>query len=70
MKYNKIFADSDTYQTKIKKKSVFSEFIFYLKLIRIVLVSGIRANKGKYDKHGWVKDSIEILENLEKAGKV
>lgn len=68
MSYKKVFANSDTYQTKNKKKSFLSEFFFYQKLIRIVLVSGIRANKGKYDKHNWANDSIAILENLEKAG--
>lgn len=67
--YPEIIAENDTYQTDPNiKKPLFSSFIFYKDIIKIVLFANDQTKKKIYDRYNWMATSLAIFRAIEKAG--
>lgn len=69
---HKIAYHKSRYQTVKQQVSglsrLFPSFIFYLRLLWIVIKASRVARKGQYDNGRWVDDSFNVLKALESAG--
>ena len=68
--YPKILAEHDTYKTvRITKPGIISTTLkFYARLLKIVLYSNYKTKRNIYDGFNWVASSLDIFDQLEKAG--
>jgi len=68
------FTHSNNYKTESKKTSLLArirpEFVFYPKLIKIVIDASRTAKKGKYDSEEWVESSYRTIRAMESVGAV
>ncbi|MFZ1289201.1 MAG: lysophospholipid acyltransferase family protein [Melioribacteraceae bacterium] len=67
--YPEILPNFDSYQTDPKiKVPFFSSFLFYKRVIKIVIFSNGQTKKKIYDRFNWVASSLAVLHAAESVG--